>query len=60
MYQPEFDQELKELEKEGFIVRCSEIPHNQQMLNPDYTFVTNDDKGRELALNRALFTRTCI
>jgi len=46
---------LQELCVEGLVIRCSDIPHNMEMLNPSYTYVTNDIHGRELAL-QPLFT----
>lgn len=47
---------LLKLEKDGLCLRCSTIEHSPRMLNPDYTFVSNDERGRELAL-KPLFTR---
>lgn len=46
---------LRRLKEQGLALRCSDIPHHGSMINPSYTYVTNDDKGKRLAL-RPLFT----
>lgn len=48
--------EVDILLSEGLIVRVSDIPHHPKTLNPSYSFVTNDERGKEIAVNRPLFT----
>ena len=48
--------QVKELEDSGLIIRCDKIPHHKLMINPSYTYVTNDDAGHKLAKTTALYT----
>jgi hypothetical protein len=45
----------RQLVKDGLALCCDSIPHSHLMLNPSYTYVTNDERGKELA-TKALFT----
>lgn len=37
--------ELNSLVDQGLVVCVKDIPHHPDTLNPDYTFVTNDERG---------------
>ena len=52
----EEQKELQELIDLDLVVRCDMIPHHKLMINPSYTYVSNDDSGRRLALRYPLFT----
>ena len=52
----ETESEIQELLVNELIVCVSDIPHHPNILNPSYTYVTNDENGRQKALNRPLFT----
>ena len=41
---------IRDLWREGTILRCDEIPHNRLMLNPSYVYVVNDERGKKLAI----------
>ncbi len=41
---------FKELELLGFALCIGRIPHDPYWMNPSYHFVTNDPRGRQLAL----------
>jgi hypothetical protein len=56
IHQGEYADSLRELLDQGLIVRVSDIPHHRYTLNPSYTFVSNDEAGRKLAKEKALFT----
>ena len=45
-----------ELEKKELLIQCDKITHNRQMLNPGYTYVMNDARGREVAVSYPLAT----
>jgi len=48
--------EIQELLINKLIVCVSDIPHHPHTLNPSYTYVANDENGRQKALSRPLFT----
>lgn len=50
--------EIQELLVGGLIVRVSDIQHHSNTLNPLYTYVSNDERGRKIALDHPLFSRT--
>lgn len=52
----EVEDEVDTLLSEGLIVRVSDIPHHPKTLNQSYTFVTNDERGKEMAIGMPLFT----
>lgn len=46
-----YPEEIEILEKwveMGLVLRCDKIPHSD-MMNEEYTYVTNDDRGKEWA-----------
>jgi hypothetical protein len=48
---------LEAAEKDGILIRASEVHEcNKMMLNPYYTFVTNDERGHQMAREEAIDT----
>lgn len=48
--------ELNELIDLELVVRCDKIEHHPRMINPSYTYVSNDAIGRRYAKEVPLFT----